>query len=78
MEENLSDPRGKIDWKLLIGAFLFGLGWGIGGLCPGPFLLLIPQKSLKILVFWGVPLLLGMKFMQLVNKPAGVKEVSGK
>jgi uncharacterized membrane protein YedE/YeeE len=26
----------KIDRKLAIGAVIFGAGWGIGGLCPGP------------------------------------------
>ena len=25
-----------IDRKLLLGAVLFGAGWGIGGFCPGP------------------------------------------
>ena len=25
-----------LDRKLLLGAVLFGIGWGIGGLCPGP------------------------------------------
>lgn len=25
-----------IDRKLAIGALIFGAGWGIGGLCPGP------------------------------------------
>jgi uncharacterized membrane protein YedE/YeeE len=25
-----------IDRKLAIGALIFGVGWGIGGLCPGP------------------------------------------
>jgi len=27
---------GKVDTKLLVGAALFGLGWGASGLCPGP------------------------------------------
>ncbi|PBK97028.1 hypothetical protein ARMGADRAFT_924055 [Armillaria gallica] len=27
---------GKIDMKLLTGAALFGVGWGISGVCPGP------------------------------------------
>ncbi|MDM7956616.1 DUF6691 family protein [Blastomonas sp.] len=26
----------KIDRRLAIGALIFGAGWGIGGLCPGP------------------------------------------
>ncbi len=26
----------KIDTKLLAGAAIFGLGWGIAGICPGP------------------------------------------
>lgn len=26
----------SLDRKLAIGALLFGAGWGIGGLCPGP------------------------------------------
>ena len=25
-----------IDSRLLLGAALFGVGWGLGGLCPGP------------------------------------------
>ena len=34
---DLPDTR-RIDAKLALGALLFGAGWGIGGLCPGPAL----------------------------------------
>jgi uncharacterized protein len=29
-------PRRSIDGKLIGGAALFGIGWGMAGLCPGP------------------------------------------
>lgn len=29
-------PFGKIDARLLLGAALFGVGWGLVGYCPGP------------------------------------------
>jgi uncharacterized protein len=36
----LPGPRskGKVDARLLAGAALFGAGWGLGGVCPGPAL----------------------------------------
>lgn len=38
---NLKDsviPKASIDLKLIIGSALFGIGWGLSGLCPGPAL----------------------------------------
>jgi uncharacterized membrane protein YedE/YeeE len=35
--ENFNYSNNKvIDSKLVIGSALFGAGWGLGGLCPGP------------------------------------------
>lgn len=45
--------RGRIDTPLLIGAGLFGLGWGIAGYCPGPALVAFSQGSAGAL--WLVP-----------------------
>jgi uncharacterized membrane protein YedE/YeeE len=27
-----------LDWRLMVGAALFGVGWGLAGYCPGPAL----------------------------------------
>jgi uncharacterized membrane protein YedE/YeeE len=35
--------RKDIDRKLVVGAGLFGIGWGLGGYCPGPGLTSIAQ-----------------------------------
>ena len=32
------DPPTHIDLKLIVGACLFGIGWGLSGFCPGPAL----------------------------------------
>lgn len=40
-----------IDAPLLVGATVFGVGWGIGGFCPGPAWTSLTMGSPGILVF---------------------------
>ena len=40
-----------IDRPLLTGATLFGIGWGLGGLCPGPAWTALPLLAPGTLVF---------------------------
>ena len=63
--DKIENPHGNVTLRLIIGAMLFGLGWGIGGLCPGPYLLTIPY-SLKIAVYWGIPFFVGQKLSSLL------------
>jgi uncharacterized membrane protein YedE/YeeE len=42
---------GGVDARLLAGAVVFGAGWGIGGICPGPSLVMLPSGSAPIVVF---------------------------
>jgi uncharacterized membrane protein YedE/YeeE len=41
----------SIDRPLVAGAALFGIGWGIGGYCPGPALTALPLLAPGTLVF---------------------------
>ena len=41
----------RVDGRLLAGAALFGLGWGLGGYCPGPALAAVGGLSQGTLVF---------------------------
>jgi uncharacterized membrane protein YedE/YeeE len=43
----------RIDARLVIGAALFGIGWGVGGLCPGPGLASLAYGDLASLFFIG-------------------------
>ena len=53
-----------IDRTLVVGAILFGLGWGLAGICPGPALVLLGAGVGKGLLFI-LAMLVGM---WLVNR----------
>jgi uncharacterized membrane protein YedE/YeeE len=40
-----------IDRPLIVGAILFGIGWGISGYCPGPAVALIASPNWELLAF---------------------------
>lgn len=40
-----------IDKRLVIGSLLFGAGWGLAGLCPGPALVSMAAGQDKALIF---------------------------
>jgi uncharacterized membrane protein YedE/YeeE len=52
--------RRDIDARLVIGAALFGVGWGLAGLCPGPALTALASGRLKAVVF-VLAMLAGMR-----------------
>ena len=49
----------RIDRRLILGSLLFGVGWGIAGICPGPALVLLGEGERKGMVF-VVAMLAGM------------------
>lgn len=41
----------QIDTRLVLGAVLFGAGWGLVGLCPGPALTALSFGGVEVLAF---------------------------
>jgi hypothetical protein len=58
--------RTDIDARLVGGAALFGVGWGLGGYCPGPALAALPLLATGTLAFLPA-LLLGLLIAKTVN-----------
>ena len=56
----------QIDKKLIIGSVLFGVGWGLAGLCPGPVVASIGLDPLSILPFLAV-MLAGLKLGLIIR-----------
>lgn len=49
----------KVDIHVIVGPILFGIGWGIGGICPGPAFQLLATNSHAALWFLP-PMLVGL------------------
>lgn len=52
LDESFHLPTAQqIDGKLILGAAIFGVGWGLVGLCPGPALVSLLLATPAIFVF---------------------------
>lgn len=59
--------RSDIDSKLVVGAALFGIGWGLYGYCPGPALASIIYLS-PVTIGFIIFMMMGMKLGNLFSK----------
>jgi len=60
--------RKDLDLRLLVGAAIFGLGWGLAGFCPGPALSALSTGSGQVLIFVAA-MLAGMLAERLLPRP---------
>jgi len=73
LEDKFKLPAAKvIDGPLVVGAAIFGIGWGISGYCPGPGIALLAAPGWETWVF--IPAVLAGAFLHkaLTSSPAGV------
>jgi uncharacterized membrane protein YedE/YeeE len=66
-----------IDKPLLVGAALFGIGWGIGGFCPGPAWTALPLMASGTLAFLPAMLVGFLLGQPLKNILTGATKVTG-
>lgn len=52
--------RRDISKALVVGSFIFGVGWGIAGICPGPAIVVLGTGHLKAFIFL-IAMLVGMQ-----------------
>lgn len=56
-----------IDRRLIVGAVLFGAGWGLAGFCPGPAVVSMAAGQPKAIIFMAA-MIAGMLIFQAVEK----------
>lgn len=61
--------RTDIDARLIAGAAIFGVGWGLAGYCPGPAVASLAFGNAEALAF-VVAMLAGMGAFQLLARPS--------
>ncbi len=66
-----------IDKRLVIGGLVFGIGWGLVGICPAPAFVLLGTGSIKGIVFL-VAMLIGMGLFELFESYCKSKQASKK
>jgi uncharacterized membrane protein YedE/YeeE len=71
LSTEFSTPEGQtIDGRLVSGALVFGIGWGLSGFCPGPAVVSIGAGTLSAVCF--VPaMLVGMAAHRVLLKGRG-------
>jgi uncharacterized membrane protein YedE/YeeE len=68
----LPAQNAKIDKRLIVGAILFGLGWGWAGICPGPAIVSLASGKIQIVIFVA-SMLMGMSLCRMLSKDCKVE-----
>lgn len=68
--------RPSIDGRLIAGSAVFGVGWGLVGICPGPGLTAFGIGGAPLVVF-GVSMAAGMLVFGLLHRALGARPARG-
>ena len=62
-----------VDARLLGGALLFGIGWGVAGFCPGPAVVALGMGESKAATF-VIAMLVGMGLFELLERRSAARQ----
>lgn len=65
--------RKDISARLLVGSALFGVGWGLGGFCPGPAVTSVSSGDLRTIAF-VFAMIVGMLLFKKTEPYLGLRE----
>lgn len=60
----------QIDRRLVLGSLVFGVGWGLAGICPGPALVLFGAGAPEGALFVAA-MLVGMGAFEILERRRG-------
>ena len=60
-------PEPKLGRDLIAGSVMFGIGWGLAGLCPGPALASLGFGGFHGLIFFAA-MIIGMAFAPFIRR----------
>lgn len=69
--------RTAIDRPLIVGSALFGVGWGLGGYCPGPAVTMLTTVTPSLMIFLAA-MLAGMWAARAIQPRDGRDAATGR
>ena len=57
----------EISKSLILGAFIFGAGWGLAGYCPGPAIVALASLNIRPVLF-VISMIFGMRLLNYFKK----------
>lgn len=69
-EKQFVPTRRDVDAPLIVGSTIFGVGWGLAGICPGPALAMFAIQPVMALIFVGA-MSVGMVLSGWVSRKLG-------
>jgi len=73
--EFLLPTASSIDKPLVAGSVIFGIGWGVSGLCPGPVVASLLLNSNAMLPFFGM-LIAGLLLGRIVMRRVAARHLA--